>query len=52
MSGALPLVPSFSEQQVHDLVNIVHLVMQQYFAPQNPPSTPSAPQEAQKEEDI
>ena len=52
MSGALPSVPSFSEQQVHDLINIIHLVMQQYFAPHDqPPSTPSAPQEAQKEED-
>ena len=59
-SGALPSVPSFSEQQVHDLFNIVHSVMHQYFAPSNqtpppstpPPSTPPAPQEAQKEEDI
>ena len=64
MPEALPSVPSFSEQQVHghDLINIIHSVMQQYFAPQNPlltpplsnqpSSTPVAPQGAQKEEDI
>ena len=34
---ALSSVLSFSEQQVHDLINIVHSVMQQYFAPQNQP---------------
>ena len=66
MPEALPLslVPSFSKQQVHDLVNIIHSVMQQYFAPPNQSSsnsitlastppllTPSAPQETQKEED-
>ena len=38
---ALPIVPSFSEQQVHDLVNIVHSVIQQYFASSN--QTISAP---------
>ena len=61
---ALPSVPGFSKQQVHDLINIVHSVMQQYFASSNqltpastpPPSTPPAssapfaPQETQKEE--
>ena len=70
MSKALPSVPSFSKQQVHDLINIIHSVMQQYFASSNqpssnqitsasipaphdqPPSTPPAPQEAQKEQDI
>ena len=60
MPGALslPSVPSFSEQQVHDLVNIIHSVMQQYLAPQyqpplaSAPSTPPASQETQKEEDI
>ena len=65
MPEALPSVPGFSEQQVHDLINIVHSVMQQYFAPPNqltpastPPSStpptssaPPAPQETQKEED-
>ena len=52
MLEALPSVPSFSEQQVHNLANIIHSVMQQYFAPQNPPPpTPPAPQNAQKEED-
>ena len=63
LPAALPLVPGFSEQQVHDLANIVRSVVQQYFAPSNqttppsttppstsPPSTPPAPQEAQKEE--
>ena len=46
LPGALPLVPSFSEQQVHDLVNIVHSVMQQYFAPSNqpPPNQPPSNQ--------
>ena len=56
---ALPSVPGFSEQQVHNLINIVHSVMQQYFAPPNqltpastpPPSTPPAPQKTQKEKD-
>ena len=59
MPEALPSIPSFSEQQVHDLFNIVHSVVQQYFASSNqttpasnpPLSTPSTPQEAQKEED-
>ena len=59
MPEALPSIPSFSEQQVHNLFNIVHSVVQQYFAPSNqttpasnpPASTPSAPQETQKEED-
>ena len=67
LSAALPSVPGFSEQQVHGLINIVHSVIQQYFASSNqpsstpppslsPPSTPSsstppAPQETQKEED-
>ena len=64
MPEALPSVPSFSEQQVHDLANIIHSVMQQYFAPSNqitsasipashdqPPSISPAPQETQKEED-
>ena len=66
MPAALPSVPGFSEQQVHELINIIHSVMQQYFAPSNqppqyqPPSapapsnppTPPAPQETQKEKDI
>ena len=60
MPGALSSVPGFSEQQVHDLINIVHSVIQQYLAPRNQPSsnhdqapsTPPAPQEAQKEENI
>ena len=57
LPGPTPSVPGFSEQQVHDLINIVHSVVQQYFAPSNQPSstpplsTPPAPQEAQKEED-
>ena len=64
MSEALPLVPSFSEQQVHNLANIVRSVVHQYFAPLNqsppnqpssnqliPASTPPTPQKAQKEED-
>ena len=62
MPEALPSVPSFSKQQVHNLANIIHSVMQQYFAPQYQPSstppsstpslsTPSTQQIAQKEED-
>ena len=37
LSAALPSVPGFSEQQVHDLINIVHSIMQQYFASSNQP---------------
>ena len=35
LSAALPSVLDFSEQQVYGLINIVHSVMQQYFAPPN-----------------
>ena len=43
MPGALPSVPSFSEQQVHDLVNIIHSVIQQYLASQYSAPLASAP---------
>ena len=59
LSAALPSIPGFSEQQVHNLINIVHSIIQQYFASSNqispistpPSSAPPASQEAQKEED-